>query len=928
MNFRKMLIALPLLGWVSMTQAQPIPLSPSVKTGRLANGFTYFIKKNTEPQKRATLYLVVKAGSILETGNQLGLAHFMEHMSFNGTKHFPKNELVEYLQKSGIRFGADLNAYTSFDETVYQLPIPTDNAELLKNGLQIMRDWAGEATLDPAEIDKERGVVIEEKRLRKGASERLQAKLFPFQTNNSRYSQRMPIGTEKVLTTFKKADILSFYKDWYRPDLQALIVVGDVDLSAIEKQVKALFSGMENPKAEKPRTAYKATLLNKNRFIALTDPELNQTSVEIDFKTASLPQGTKAQYRANLLRNLTSQLLAGRLAELSKTPDAPVLNAEGGYQGVIKGIDALSVEYTAKEGKLKEGFDFVYGALKQIKESGFTNSEIERAKTAYLSQLEGLLREQDKQSSTGLADELKRHFLDNEPAPGIAYELGLVKQMLPGITAAAIRQEIQSLTGDHNRDIIITAPEYRKSELPNEATVNSWIAGQNNKTYAAYTDRTATGGILSHEPKAGTIQSETKDDLLGTTTWKLSNGATVILKPTTFKNDEIAFNAFSAGGTSLYSDQDFQSAANAAGIVTASGLGEHDYLSLPKLLTGKQAGVQPSIGERSQGMSGASSKADLKTAMELTYAFFTEPRKDSAVYNMIVSHSSQAIAGRYSSPNAVFQDTVAGVLSGYNPRRTGPTNEKIKAINLDRAYEIYKERFANANHFTFIFTGSFTPEGIRPFVEQYIASLPADINKGPEEAKDLGIRMPEGNIRKTVYAGTEDKATVMLLYHGDFKFSPEESTKLSALKDVVQFRMNERLREQEGGAYAPSVSFGREHDSNDRYQLTVSFGCAPANVHKLISAAKEEIGKIKAGNITADDLQKFKSEESRQLELSLQSNAYWLNYLSAKLQNGEDPHSLGGQAERIKNIDAKAIQDAAKKYLTDDLLEFVLTPKK
>ncbi|MFD0792051.1 M16 family metallopeptidase [Mucilaginibacter litoreus] len=927
MNFKKLMIALPFLGWGIVTRAQSIPLDPTVRTGKLANGFTYFIRKNVEPQKRATLYLVVKAGSILEKDNQLGLAHFMEHMSFNGTKHFPKNELVEYLQRSGIRFGADLNAYTSFDETVYQLPIPTDNAELLKNGLQIMRDWAGEATLDPVEIDKERGVVIEEKRLRKGAGERLQAALYPFQTNNSRYSLRMPIGSEKVLTSFKKPDILSFYKDWYRPDLEAIIVVGDVDVAVIEKQVKALFSGMKNPAVSRPRTEYKASLLNRSRFLALTDRELSQVAVEIDYKTNSLPQGTKEQCRQNLLRNVCSQLLAGRLAELSKSPDAPVLNASGGYQPVIKGIDALSVEYTAKEGKVKEGFDFVYGALKQLKQFGFTGSEIERVKTAYLSQLEGLEREKDRQSSTDLADELKRHFLNKEPAPGIAYELGLVKQLLPGITAELIRKEIGSLISDKNRDVVITGPESKKAVLPTESTINSWIAALDQKSDLPYADKAASGGILSQAPVAGKVVSESKDESLGIITWKLSNGAKVVLKPTTYKNDEILFNAFSPGGTSLYSDKDFQSAANAAGLVAASGLGEHDYLSLPKLLTGKQVGVQPAIGERSEGFSGASSKADLKTAMELLYSFFTEPRKDSAVYNMIISHSSEAIAGRYSSPQAVFQDTVAGVLSNYNVRRTGPSLDKIRSISLDRAFEIYKERFADAGDFTFVFAGSFTPEEIRPLVEQYIASLPG--GGVSEKARDPGIRMPSGNIRKTVYAGSEDKATVVMLYHGDFVFSPEETTRLSALKDVVQFRMVERLREQEGGAYAPSVSFAREHDSSDRYQITISFGCAPANVDKLIAAAKEEIQKIKtSGGVSADDLQKFKAEESRQLELSLQSNGYWLSYLTTKLQNGEDTHSILGQQQRIAGVGAAEIQAAAKQYLTEDLLEFVLVPKK
>lgn len=907
--------------------AQQIPLDPVVRTGRLANGFTYFIRKNTEPQQRATLYLVVKAGSVLEQANQLGLAHFMEHMSFNGTRHFPKNELVEYLQKSGIRFGADLNAYTGFDETVYQLPIPTDDAALFKNGLQIMRDWAGEATLDMEEIDKERGVVIEEKRLRKGVGDRLLPKQFPFEVNGSRYAGRLPIGTEKVLTTFKKPDILSFYKDWYRPDLQALILVGDVDVTAVEKQVKALFGDMRNPVKEKKRVGYAAGLLNKNRFLALTDKELPQTSVEIDFKTTALKQGGKTEYKAALLRNLCSQLLAERLSDLGKTPGAPILNMQGTYQSLIPGLDALSVGFTAKKGGLRSGFDFVFEALMQVKRYGFSQAAIIRAKQAFSAHLVALLREKDRQNSTALADELKRHFMANEPAPGIAYENKLVAELLPQLTPAVINAEIAKLISDNNRDILLTAPENEKAGLPDSATIEGWIRDVVRKPVLIYAETKDDGSLIGRLPVAGRVVSETKNEALGLTEWKLSNGAKVILKPTSFKNDEVLFNVFSHGGTSLYTDADFESAANAAGIVAASGLGEHDALSLPKLLVGKQVMVQPFINERSEGLQGGSTKADLATAMQLLHLYFTAPRKDTAMFSNIMTQSSQAIANRYSSPKAVFQDSVAAVLGNYNNRRTGPSLQKLNRISLDRLVDIYKERFANAGDFTFVFTGSFTPEEIRPLVEQYLASLPG--GSVAEVAADNHVTIPAGKLTKKIYAGTEDKGTVLLVYSGDFEFTPEAAIKLIALKDVIQFRMNERLRESEGGAYAPSVQFSREHAPKDRYQLLINFGCAPANVDKLIAAALEEIEKIKTNGPETDDLQKFHAEEQRQLETSLQDNRYWVSYLSTKLQNGEDLGSILVQSERIKNITGADIQQTARAYVSgDNLIQFILLPQK
>lgn len=921
------LLALALSTGVSLAGAQSLPLDPAVRTGKLPNGFTYYICHNEEPRNRVVLYLANKVGSILETDDQQGLAHFTEHMSFNGTKHFPKNELVEYLQKSGIRFGADLNAYTSFDETVYQLPMPTDDPKLLKNGLQIMRDWAGEATLDPTEIDKERGVVLEEKRLRKGVGDRLQAKLFPFQVSGSRYGQRLPIGTEEVLSTFKKPAIQSFYKDWYRPDLEALIVVGDINVAAMEKQIKALFSDMRNPASEKPRTEYKAELLNKNRFISLTDVELPQMSVEIDFKNKAMGQGTKAEYKASLLRNLCSQLLAGRLSEISKAANTPVISVQGGYGPVIKGLDALQIEFTAKDKLLKEGFGFVYQALLQIKQYGFTAGEIDRSKKVYQSQLQALLREKDRQNSTDLADELKRHFLTGEPAPGIAYENKLVAEMLPELTAGVINKEIKTLISDNNRDIIILAPEAGKKSLPDEAKVNNWISELNSKPQVSYAEKADSQSLMGSLPSPGKITTEATNQPLGITTWTLSNEAKVVLKPTTFKNDEVYFHAFSAGGTSLVSDADYESAVNAAGILAASGLGGHDAIALPKLLSGRQVQIQPYIAERFEGIQGMSSKADLQTAMELTYLYFTSPRKDTAMFRNIISRSSQVIANRYNNPQAVFQDSVSAVLGSYNPRRTGPTLNKLERIQLDKAYNIYKERFADASDFTFVFTGSFSPEEIRPFVEQYIASLPS-VGK-QEQAKDLGIHIASGTITKKIYAGKEDKATVLLVYSGNYAFSPEENIKLLALQDVIQFRMNERLRETEGGAYAPSVKFQREHAPDDRFQLVINFGCAPANVDKLLAAALEEIEKIKTNGPEADDLLKFHAEESRQLELNKQNNQYWLSYLTTKLQNGEDVNSLLEQDGRIKAVTEKDIQQAAQQYVSGTtLIKFVWLPEK
>jgi zinc protease len=936
MDFKKILALLSLSACFLPVNAQPrtqkmvsfkLPTDTAIKTGKLTNGFTYFIRKNTKPAKRASLYLVVKAGSILENNNQLGLAHFMEHMSFDGTKHFPKKELIEHLQKSGVRFGADLNAYTSFDETVYQLPIPTDDPGLFAEGLQIIRDWAGEANLEPGAIDKERGVVLEEKRLHKGVNSRLQEKLIPFQYNGSRYAERIPIGSEQILTSFKKPDILSFYKDWYRPDLEGLIIVGDVDVNQVERQVKALFSGMKNPDKPKTRTTYKAPLLNRNRFLALTDPEISQTSIQFEYKRQQFSEaGTRAAYRATILNSLCGSLVQARLEELSRAPTAPVMSMSGGYGPVINGVDALTVDCMVKNKQLREGFNYIYNALRQISKFGFSESEINRVKKSFQIKIQRLVNEKDHQPSEALADELKRHFLKGESIPGIVYENKLMNEVLAEFTLEVVHDAIKDMISGNNRDITLFAPAADLASLPNERTINQWISEQ--PAVKLFEEgKLGDEKLLAVIPKMGKVVDEQQNQAMGLTIWTLSNGARVILKPTAFANDEIFFNAFSPGGSSLYPDSDYYTAANTVAVIASAGLGNHDNNQLSKLMTGKQAQVQPYINERFEGLIGMSTKADLETAMQLFYLRMTAPRKDSARFSQVISRFAQIIAGRNSSSQTAFQDTVGAVLGNNNIRRTGATMAKLNTVTLDKAYRIYTDRFSNAGNFTFVFTGSFTPEAMKPLVEQYIASIPGN---GPhEKARDLGIRVPQGQLTKTIYAGKEDKASVILFFSGSFKFSADEQAKMVALKDVIQFRMLARLREKEGGVYSPSVSFSREHDTGDRYRYAINFGCAPMNVEKLIAAALQEIENLKQDGPTPEEMQKFSSEESRQLELNKESNDYWNGYLVNKLENNEDINSLLSQGDRIKKVSSADIKSAANAYVAgDNLIKFILLPEK
>jgi zinc protease len=911
--------------WTAM--GQPLPLDSAIRTGKLENGFSYYIRKNTEPEKRVQLYLVIKAGSVLEHDDQRGLAHFMEHMSFNGTTHFPKNDLVHYLQKSGVRFGADLNAYTSFDETVYQLPIPTDDPVLLKNGLLIMRDWAGNATLDVNEINGERGVVLEEKRLGKGASERMQEKTLPVILNNSRYAERLPIGVDTVLENFNRKTILDFYTDWYRPDLQALIVVGDINVSQIEQQIKTLFSDLKNPVNERPRIKYTVPLTGKNNFITVTDKEFPYTVMQIMVKLKGQKLITLQDYEASVDRILYNQMLAGRIAEISHEPNPPFIEATAESGEFLGGLDAFTVTMVAKPGRLDSSFAKVWKLIQQVKQYGFTENEFERTKSDYLSSLANALHEKDKRNSQDLVQEYTRNFLTQEAAPGIEAEYEITSNYLKNAKLTDIDRLSVSFISDSNRDIILMAAQKDSASLPDQSTVNTWLQAISHMALQPYADPFANQELTSEDIKPGKIVKEVRIQNLGITELTLSNAAKVILKPTLFKNDEIRFAAFSPGGTSLYDEPDFQSATSAAGIVEASGISRFSPTDLQKMLSGKQLGVQPYIDERFSGIEGFSTSRDLETALQLMNLYFTSPRKDSTVFSNIIGQTESLIANRYSEPNNVFADTIAAVLGNYSYRRTGPSLKKLQEIDLDKVYRIYRERFAHAGNFVFIFTGNFNVDSIKLLLKKYIGSLPTENKR--EEARDLHIHIPPGKIAAIAYKGREPKASVRLVISGDYVYNPKNNIQLTALSEILQFHITDRLREKESGAYSPSVQVTFNKFPSNRYAFTIVFGCAPENIDKLIAASREEIANLKTNAVSAIDIRKFSSEESRQYEVHLKENDYWLNELENRYENGDDPAGILDYSKLIQKVTAASVRSAANLYLNENnFIKLILLPEK
>ncbi|RQO74458.1 peptidase M16 [Pedobacter sp. KBW06] len=922
--------ALPVIGQdrvsATVNMQEQLALDPAVTIGKLSNGFSYYIRSNKEPKNKVVMYLVNKVGSILENDNQQGLAHLLEHMSFNGTTNFPGKTMVNFLEKTGVRFGADLNAYTSFDETVYQLPFPIENPQMLEKGLQVMRDWAREATLDPVEIDKERGVVLEEKRLAEGTKKRISDLIFPMMVNGSRYALRNPIGTEQVIKNFPPQAIKDFYRDWYRPNLQALIVVGDVDVKAVQLMVERLFADLKNPVNQRPRPEYAIELKGKNQYIAIADPEIPVASIEVTIKHYRQHLSTTGGYRDLVVRGLFNQMTAARFAAVAEKNTELYLRAGAGIGSFIANMDSFSGSVSVRPGQLEQGFRTFWTEILSIRNLGFTAAELERAKQNYLSGMERALNEKDHKSSAEYVQEYTRHFTIGEASPGIEKEFELTKKFLAEIDLSSVKQLAADFITDVNRDVVVTAPASEQANLPTEQLMNAWFDSLEQAQAVLFKEEdTALLPLMTSVPVPGRVLSEKSIPALGITNLKFSNGVRVILKPTKFKSDEINFTAFSPGGTSLYPFADDQSGAAAAGVVAAGGIGILTPAQLRRTLNGKQLSVSPYIGESLEGVSGGATGKDLETALQLVYLYFTQPRKDTLVFANSMSRAKASLLNRAKSPESEFSDTINAVMNNYHMRRTAPGVDKLDRIDLARAMEIYKDRFMDASDFTFIFTGSFDPVAVRPLLLKYLGGLPATGRK--ESAKDLGIRMPKGQLSRTVYNGAAEKATVKLVIHGDYQFSERNNLQLEALKSILGFRLTDRLREQEGGVYSPSVGLELTRSPQVHYSFTVNFGCSPQNVDKLIAATWEEIDKLRDQGVLADDLEKFVAEETVAMKAVMESNSFWTNYLSTQYQHNDSPEKVLKYVEQLKRLSVILLQKTAQKYLgKQNYMRFVLLP--
>jgi zinc protease len=905
-----------------------LPTDPDVFIGKLPNGLKFYIRKNSEPKNRAELYLVTKAGSVLENDDQQGLAHFTEHMAFNGTRDFPKNELVDYLQKSGVKFGADLNAYTSFDETVYQLPLPTDSAKVFTKGFTILANWAAYQTFDPKEIDAERGVVLEEERARgKNAQERLRFQTWPVLLNNSRYALRLPIGKEDILKTFKPETIKSFYADWYRPDLEAVIAVGDFDPREVFELIKYNFSSLQNPAAEKPRTKYTVPPTPGTAVKIATDKEFPYTLAEIIVKHPESTAKTPADFLQSIRIGLFNQMLNDRIGELLQKSNPPFLFGQTNYGGFIGHQDAFTTLAVAKSADLLEAaVKSVVAETERARLFGFTVTELERAKQAALLQIDNAYKERDKTKSVVFVNQYQQNFLNGSAIPGISYEYNFYVDNIGKITLAEVNALASKFISDQNRVVIVEAPDKEKDKLPTEKTLLDWISAAG-KDLKPYVDNTNDNPLIGQMPVPGKVVSSSTDSMIAVTNLTLSNGIKVILKPTQFKNDQVLINGYSFGGTSLASDVDFTSADLAAGVIGSSGISEFTQAQLDKKLAGKNVTISPYISDVTQGISGNCVPKDFETAMQLIYLYFTQPRKDADIWASNINQTKSILANRSLDPGSVFQDTVSSTLSNHNFREMVVTNDNLATASLDKAYNFYKDRFADASGFTFTFVGNFTIENITPYLQAYLGSLPSTNKK--ESFNNLHIYPPAGQITKTVYKGIGDKASVQLVFDGPYEYTDANNVQLDALEEILQIKLTERLREKESGTYSPGVRASYKKTPNGRYTFSIFFDCSPVNVDKLIADAQEEIDKIKQNGALPTDIEKFGAQEARSTQVQLKENVFWAGYLASASQNQTDTDAILHHVSDLGAVTVQSTKDAANKYLnSSNFIKLVLLPEK
>ncbi|WP_430810229.1 MULTISPECIES: M16 family metallopeptidase [unclassified Carboxylicivirga] len=929
-------LALALFLVLGNTSAQfdlnaPVPIDPEIRTGVLDNGLTYYIRHNKEPKERASFYIIQNVGGILEDDSQDGLAHFLEHMAFNGTKHFPGKGVISSLEKHGIAFGRNINAYTAQDETVYNISnVPVAPNGLMDTCLLILHDWSNYLLLEEEEIDAERGVISEEWRTRRDASFRTRAKMMPALMNNSKYAERDVIGELDVIKGFDYDELRRFYHDWYRTDLQAVAVVGDFDAAEMEQKVIKLFSKI--PAISNPKKRYEVNVEPKDEttFQLALDKENPQSSVAmyIRHKAESADDKNYNTLLTNYMRSLIRSMAANRINELLQKGNPPFINASIGFSDYPRTVSMLSINTTAKENEEAKAFEAILTEVERIKRFGFTSGELERAQTAMLLNFENYYKQRDKINHDSYCREIAELYLENVPTPGIEYEYEFAKQVIPSITTDELKAYFNKMYTDENRVIIVSGPEKEGiTHLDKDKAFAIVNAVESNTAIDAYIDEVVNTSLVEELPVEGKVISERELPELDAVEWTLNNNTKVVYRFADYNKNQVAMTSYSKGGSSLYDVKDLPSASMAADFIPASGIGNYDAISLQKALSGKSVSVDFNIGGLSESINGKCRTQDFETMMQLAYLHFEQPRFDEEAHNALMARYKAYVANMGDNPKKIMQDSISQIRSNYHERNLIFDTEYLNRVSFDRMQAIYKERFSNAADFTFFIVGDIDKETAKSIACKYLGAINSEETR--ENWVDNNVEGPEGLTQKTIPLKlTEPKATVSIFYNSDLDYTPQNRIGMSVLSSVLRLRYTESIREKEGGTYGVAVQSSTSHYPDAEGILAIQFDCDPERASELIPLVYAEIDKLMKEGATREDLDKTRKNMLKSRAESKEHNAYWMNNIRGYYIDGTNMALTENYEDVIESIDAKSTKKLAKKFFKKaDKIEVVFVPQ-
>tara|TARA_R110001606_G_scaffold399236_1_gene582619 strand:- start:11019 stop:13841 length:2823 start_codon:yes stop_codon:yes gene_type:complete len=908
--------------------SQLIPRDPDIRKGVLPNGLTYYIKKNQSPKKRVSYYIYQNVGAVLETEKQNGLAHFLEHMAFNGTKTFPGNQLIDELSNHGVKFGREINAYTTQNETVYNISkVPSGNEELTDTCLKILRDWCNYLSLKTEDIDAERGVITEERRTRRNSSSRIREKIGPVVYNGTIYGYRDVIGSLDVIQNFHPDTLRSFYHDWYRTDLQAIGIVGDVNVDEIEQKIKALFSEIPAVKNPKKRPFIKIPDNKEPMFVLGLDSEARKSKITFAMRRKNVEDKTLNKMRRNYVQSFFNFLMRARINEQLQKGNAPFFGGSVKVTGIVRGYSALKVSATAKKGREAEALEGVYKEYERVRQHGFTATELERLKKNFLVSSENKFKRKDQVSNDAIGKALKTDYLTGNVVTSADFDYQFAKFIIPTITLQEVSAIADHWKTDHNWTISITGPENNSIHINKEEALTV-IENVENSKLDAYEDNVlGDQELIASLPKGGTVIKEKQLAEFKAVEWTLSNGAKVVFKHADHDKNRVELIGVSEGGLSRYKPIDLPSASNAARFTKNYGLGAYDKLEYKKLMTGVSAGSKVSIGSYSESISAWSTPEDFEQMMQLTYLRFEKPRFDEVMYNNLMKRNYENLATSKKSVQNIMNDTLGYINSQGNPRVLKFGKKYLDDISFDRMKQIYLERFTDASDFIFFIVGNVKESEAKQLAATYIGAIKNLDRK--DHWIDHKVRSPKGkHFKEITLPMTDDKSTVMIKMKSKSEYTRENIIYHSILKSILELRFTKNIREKEGGTYGVRVSSGVQRIPNEIKLMTIKFDCDPSKANYLKSLVYDEFKAVQK-NVNAEELNKIVLNLKKNNEQTKNHNSYWMSALQTYYKTGFIRNSASYFDNIVNSVTPKDIKNAARRFFRKaDVIDVIFNPQK